>query len=229
MRYYFRSMRIIFLYLLFVLFTLPCYAQDLQGWLIYFGNTKIENSKFSIHHELQIRDYKVIGDHNQTLIRVGGQYQVSPYLVGTVGYGFIYTEDYGSPNNSFIENRIYQEALFSQSIRASKIRHRLRLEERFIEGQDFRGRFRYCLFGDIPLSARGFEKKGTYIALYDEVFLNISDSESIKVFDRNRAYAGFGYKLNNDLGIQLGYMRQHVGKQNGTNHLLLSFHHNIKR
>lgn len=224
--FYFRSMRILLLNLLFLLVVLPSFAQDLQGWLIYFGNTKIRDTKFSIHQEVQLRDYQLIGDHNQTLIRVGAQYQVKPYLQTTVGYGFIYTEDQGIPKNSFIENRIYQEALFSHNIKKSRLRHRLRLEERFIEHQDFRGRFRYSLFADVPLTNKDFSKGGVYVALYDELFLNISDDSSIKFYDRNRAYAGLGYKVSNNLGVQLGYMRQNVGSQVGTNHLLLSFHHN---
>lgn len=69
---------------LILLFTLTIcissQAQSLNGWLIYFGNTQIKESKFSIHHELQLRDYKIIGDHNQTLIRLGGQYQFKPYF-----------------------------------------------------------------------------------------------------------------------------------------------------
>ncbi|MGN0004224.1 MAG: DUF2490 domain-containing protein [Sphingobacterium composti] len=217
---------------LFLLFTLSIcissQAQSLNGWLIYFGNTQIKDSKFSLHHELQLRDYKIIGDHNQSLIRVGGQYQFKPYFQATLGYGFIHTEAEGTPNNPFAEHRIYQEGMFSHGILNSKLRHRIRLEERFIENQDFRGRFRYCLFADIPLNAKKFDKNGLYLALYDEIFLNISDEESIKAFDRNRAYSGLGYKLQQNLGLQLGYMRQHVGSNAGTNHLMLSVHHKMK-
>ncbi|WP_159636472.1 DUF2490 domain-containing protein [Sphingobacterium composti Ten et al. 2007 non Yoo et al. 2007] len=216
---------------LFLLFTLSIcissQAQSLNGWLIYFGNTQIKDSKFSLHHELQLRDYKIIGDHNQTLIRIGGQYQFKPYFQATLGYGFIHTEAEGTPNNPFAEHRIYQEGMFSHGILNSKLRHRIRLEERFIENQDFRGRFRYCLFADIPLNAKQFDKNGLYLALYDEIFLNISDEESIKAFDRNRAYSGLGYKLQQNLGLQLGYMRQHVGSNAGTNHLMLSVHHKM--
>jgi len=78
------------------------------------------------------------------------------------------------------------------------------------------------------LTAKGFAKQGTYLALYDEIFLNISDDKAIKAFDRNRAYAGIGYKFADQLGVQLGYMRQNVGHLTGTNHALLSFHHNLK-
>lgn len=202
-------------------------AQSLQGWLIYFGNTQIKETKFSIHHELQLRDYTLFGDHNQTLIRVGGQYQFNSFLQGTMGYGFIHSEAEGTPNNPFAEHRIYQEAVLSHGLKSSKIRHRFRLEERFIENQDFRGRFRYCLFADIALSKKEFDKNGMYLSLYDEVFLNISDQKALKTFDRNRAYAGLGYKLQKNLGAQLGYMRQNVGSNKGTNHLLLSLHHKM--
>lgn len=216
---------------LILLFTLTIcissQAQSLNGWIMYFGNTQIKESKFSLHHELQLRDYKIIGDHNQTLIRVGGQYQFKPYFQATLGYGFIHTELEGTPNNPFAEHRIYQEGVFSHGISSSKLRHRIRLEERFIENQDLRGRFRYCLFADIPLSAKQFDKNGVYFALYDEIFLNISDNKSIKAFDRNRAYAGLGYKLKQNLGLQLGYLRQHVGSNSGTNHLMLSMHHKM--
>ena len=195
---------------------------------MYFGNTQIKESKFSIHHELQLRDYKIIGDHNQTLFRAGGQYRFKPYFQATLGYGYIHTELEGTPNNPFSEHRIYQEGIFSHGVLSFKLRHRVRLEERFIENQDFRGRIRYCLFADIPLNAKQFDKNGVYLAVYDEVFLNISNNESIKAFDRNRAYAGLGYKLKHNLGLQLVYMRQHVGSNSGTNHLMLSLHHKMK-
>ena len=228
-RPYFRKMRILGLLLCLNLLSIfNAKAQSPQGWLIYFGNSQIKDSKFSIHHEVQLRDYKLLGDHNQTLIRVGGQYQFKPYFQATIGYGFIHSEAEGSPNRPFAENRIYQEGVFSHNVKQSKWRHRLRLEERFIENQDFRGRFRYCLFADVPLNSKQFDKDGVYLSFYNEVFLNISDEQTIKTFDRNRAYAGVGYKLVENLGIQLGYMRQHVGKNTGTNHILVSFHHKMK-
>lgn len=218
----------VFLIFSFVLSsTLLCYAQQPQSWLIYFGQSKFKDSKFSIHHEAQFRDHTLFGDHNQSLFRVGGQYQFKPYLQGTMGYGFIYSEQPGSPNLPSHEHRIYQEALFSHGLKRSKIKHRLRLEERFIERQDFRGRFRYNIFIDIPLTRRDFTAGGVYLAFYDEIFLNIDDSKDIETFDRNRLYGGLGYKVKDNLGLQLGYMMQHVEKNKGTNHLLLSVHHTI--
>lgn len=217
----------IFLFLFLVSGNL--FANEPQPWYIYFGSTKIKDTRFSIHHELQVRDFKAFRDHNQTLARVGLQYRFSPLLQTTLGYGYIYSELEDSPNRPFGENRIYQEALLSHDfLDKVGIRHRFRLEERFIEDRDFRGRFRYTLFADIPLTDKGMATGGIYASLYDEVFFNLSHDEKLDSFDRNRAYAALGYKIRDNFGVQLGYMRQHVGKNTGTNHAMLSLHHQLK-
>ncbi|GGH20889.1 DUF2490 domain-containing protein [Sphingobacterium alkalisoli] len=202
--------------------------QQAQGWLIYFGNTAFKSSPLSIHHELQLRDYQLGGDHNQTLLRVGLEYAAKPWLSITGGYGFIYTEAENSPNNPFNEHRIYQEALLKHGVNRFSIRHRFRLEERFIADKSFRGRGRYGLFVDVPLTKADLGKDAVYMAVYNEIFLNISEDDNLDIFDRNRLYGGIGYKVTNDLGIQLGYMLQHVEQKAGTNHVLLSLHHRMK-
>ncbi|WP_437921133.1 DUF2490 domain-containing protein [Sphingobacterium sp. LRF_L2] len=212
----------------FLLVFVPLFteAQHLQGWGIYFGNTAFRNSKLSIHHELQLRDYQIVGDHQQTLMRLGLQYQASSAVSLTLGYGYIYTEAEGTPNLPFSENRIYQEASIRQNWNIVRIRHRFRTEERFLK-DTFRGRGRYCLFIDVPINGNQMNKGSLYTAFYNEVFLNVF-AENTTTFDRNRLYGGFGYKLYDNLGLQLGYMRQHVGTTKGTNHALLSLHHQIK-
>ncbi len=219
-----RKLLLIFTFLCLVNLT---YGQSTRGWLIYFGQSNFKNSKFNIHHELQLRDHQLIGDHQQSLIRVAGQYKFKPYFQGSVGYGFIYSEAEGEPNLGFSENRIYQEGLFSHKLSKMLVRHRLRLEERFIDNQDFQSRFRYCLFLDIPLTEKDMKQGGLYLSFYDEVFLNIDNPNNSSIFDRNRAYGGIGFKAKDNLGVQFGYMMQHVGSSKLGNHLLLSFHHQI--
>jgi hypothetical protein len=51
-------------------------ASDLGNWWIYFGNKKI-NSKFNWHHEAQYRNYNVIGDLEQLLLRTGIGYNLT--------------------------------------------------------------------------------------------------------------------------------------------------------
>lgn len=204
------------------------HAQPPKSWLIYFGQTNFMENKLSIHHEFQYRDHKIAGDVNQLLFRVGVKYRPTDYLATMIGYGFIHTESEGVPDYAFMENRVFQQGTLSHSLlQRSRIRHRFRLEQRFVEGQDFSNRFRYCLFADIPFTDKGMGRDGWYAALYDELFINLADNDIMKPFDRNRAYVGIGYKIKDNLGIQLGYMRQHVGKNAGTDHGLLSVHHQI--
>ncbi|WP_149524507.1 DUF2490 domain-containing protein [Sphingobacterium hotanense] len=201
------------------------YAQQLESALLYYGQTKFDNSRFGIYHEAQLRDFQFGGDHNQTLIRVGGRYQIKPFLTAIFGYGFIYSELKGDPNAPFNEHRIFQDFVLTHVLKSTRIRHRLRLEERFIEDRDVYGRARYCLFADIPLSEKNFNAGGTYLALYEEAFINVLQPSTQKTFDRNRIYAGVGYKVKDNLGIQLGSMLQHVGSNKGTFQMQLSFHH----
>lgn len=197
-------------------------------WLIYFGSTKIKDTRFSIHHEFQYRDHHIVGDHNQTIVRLGMLYRASDFFVGKLGYGFIHTESEGIPNNPFLEHRFYQEGTILHKVReTTSIRHRMRFENRFIENRDYMGRFRYCLFADIPLSDTGFKEDSWYIAFYDEIFVQFAPTQEIDFFDRNRLYGAIGYKVRDNLGVQFGYMRQNVSKNSGTNHALLSFHHTI--
>ena len=73
-----------------------------------------------------------------------------------------------------------------------------------------------------------FQFNKSHIKGYDELFLNISDDKSLDAFDRNRLYGGVGFKFTNNLGVQLGYMRQKVNNISSTNHVLLSLHHKMK-
>jgi len=43
-----------------------------------------------------------------------------------------------------------------------------------------------------------------YLSAYNEIFLNGASN----VFDRNRVYGGFGYKIKKGIKIELGYMNQ---------------------
>lgn len=205
-------------------------AQQPKSWLIYFGQTDIKKGKYSIHHEFQYRDHTLAGDINQLLLRTGFRYKAADYLSLMAGYAFVHTESASTPRNPFAENRIFQEAVLShKALRIAALRHRFRLEQRFMEGYDYSNRARYCLFVDIPFTTRGMGEDGWYASFYDELFINLADNDVLKPFDRNRAYAGIGYKIKEKLGVQLGYMRQHVGRNAGTDHVLISVHHRIGR
>lgn len=64
-------------------------------------------------------------------------------------------------------------------------------------------RSRYFLNLNMPLKGNSINKN-IYASLYNELFININNVK----FDRNRLFGGFGYGINNNLKIEVGYMIQ---------------------
>jgi len=183
------------------------FSQDsnLGNWLIYIGNKKL-NSKWNIHNEVQYRNYNVVGDLEQLLLRTGVGYNITEKNNILLGYGYILSENYvGSIDDkvSVNEHRIFQQYTTKQSIGKVKLSHRYRLEQRFVE-EDFKLRFRYFLSLNVPLKSNESGGSPFYLSAYNEIFLNSKSS----IFDRNRVYGGLGYNVNNNVRIELGYMNQ---------------------
>jgi opacity protein-like surface antigen len=190
-----------------VMLMLPLYSigqdSNFGNWMIYFGNKKI-NSKWNIHNEVQYRNYNAIGDLEQLLLRVGLGYNLTEKTNILLGYGYILSENYigGSDEKEQVnENRIYQQLITKQNYKNLTVQHRYRFEQRFVE-DDFRLRLRYFLGVNIPLSKK--ETNRWYLSAYNEIFLNTESP----IFDRNRLYGGFGYKINDSVRMELGYMNQ---------------------
>lgn len=184
---------------------------SIGNWWIYFGNKKI-NNKFNWHHEVQYRNYNFIGDLEQLLLRTGIGYNLTEKNNNLLmGYGFIRSENYFSvfTDDKFVvnEHRVYQQFITKQSFGRVKIQHRYRLEERWVEDQDFKLRFRYFLALNIPLNHNDMVDNTVYLSGYNELFINHQNN----IFDRNRLYGGVGYKLNSLVRFELGYMNQFFG------------------
>ncbi len=186
---------------------------DLGNWLIYFGNKKI-NSNWNLHHEVQYRNYNAIGDLEQLLLRAGIGYNLTENNNNLLlGYGFINSQNHvlNSENKlKFNEHRIYQQFITKQRIGRVNLQHRYRLEERFVDNQDFKLRFRYFIALKIPLSNKEMTNNTVYLSAYNELFINHKNS----LFDRNRLYGGLGYKLNSLVRFEFGYMNQFFGNSN---------------
>jgi len=207
------------------------FDQDQQGaWYMYFWNTTFGDSNFGLQGDVQYRNWDLGGDLEQLLLRGGITY--SPKDAGvkfTLGYGNITTGQFGESKESSGESRIYQEALFPQKLgNRFFLNHRLRYEQRFVDNQDLRTRYRYNLFLNVPINAEKIELKTVYLALYNELFINgqrkISQESRVEIFDRNRSYAALGYVLRDNLKVQLGIMRQTTDNW-AKNQLQLSLHH----
>ena len=203
---------------------------QIGAWYMYFYNTTFKESPWGIQGDLQYRNWNLGGDLEQLLIRSGVTFQPKKTQVKfTLGYGNVTTGIIGTSNETSGEHRIYQEALYPVKF-GNRIytNHRFRYEQRFVENQNLRTRYRYNLFINVPLNKKTLEKKAMYLALYNEIFINgqrnIGNNNSVEIFDRNRAYAALGYVIKNGLRVQLGIMNQTTDKQ-GKNQLQLSLHH----
>ena len=199
-------------------------------WSMYFFSTKFNDGPWGIQGDVQYRNWDFTGDLEQLLLRSGVTYSPKDVDIKfTLGYGHITTGQYGDSNETSQESRVYQEALFPvQFGNRFFTNHRFRYEQRFVDGQDFRTRFRYNLFLNVALNKAEMSNKTVYLALYNELFINgerrIGENRYVDVFDRNRFYTAIGYVIKKGMKIQLGAMRQttnSVDKYQGQ----VSFHH----
>ncbi|MFT5847249.1 MAG: hypothetical protein ACJARX_001302 [Psychroserpens sp.] len=217
-------------------FTINSFAQVETGqtgaWYMYFFNHQFKDSQFGIQGDIQHRNWNTLGDLEQLLVRTGLTYTPKDTKVLlTLGYANITTGSFGDSDETSGENRIYQEALLPQKIgKRVFLTHRFRYEQRFVENQDFRTRYRYNLFINVPFNKPTLEKGAIYAALYNELFINgqedIGDNRTVELFDRNRTYFGIGYVLNPGQRFQLGWMNQKTVAW-GKGQIQLSFHHNF--
>ncbi len=221
----------------------PLRAQAVDGdqlgaWYMYFytarfGDSKTtgEKSRWGIQGDAQFRNWNIAGDLEQLLLRSGLTYSPRDFNgMLTLGYASITTGDFGRENDQTVhESRIYQEALLPHRLaKHLLLTHRFRYEQRFNEGQDFRTRFRYNLFVNVPFNGETLGDGVWYAAFYNELFVNgereIGNGREVTFFDRNRTYYGLGYGLTPKLRTQVGFMRQRTNAVVKTQ-LQFSLHH----
>ena len=224
--------KIIAIALLFSCNSLFSQEDQLGSWYMYFYSAKLKESKFGLQGDVQYRNNNIVGDLEQLLLRSGLTYNPrNTNVTLTLGIANITTGVFGDSNETTNENRIYQEVLIPQKIgERIYLSHRFRYEQRFVENQDFRTRYRYNIFMNIPINKKKLTKNAIYIAFYNELFLNgqknIGNNRRVNVFDRNRFYMGLGYAFTDKLRVQTGYMNQSL--ENFTkNQLQFSIHHNF--
>jgi hypothetical protein len=202
------------------------------AWYMYFYDTQSKDSNFGVQGDIQYRNWNLGGDLEQLLLRSGLTYRPTGVNAKfTLGYAHITSGAYGDSDDTSTESRIYQEALIPQKLGSRVyLTHRFRYEQRFVEDQDFRTRYRYNLFMNVPLNKSAIEKGAFYAALYNELFVNgqrdIGDNREVEFFDRNRTYLGVGYVLKKGMKFQLGWMNQKTNSV-GKGQMQLSFHHNF--
>lgn len=206
--------------------------EQLGVWYMYFFNTTFNNSQFGVQGDYQFRFWDLGLDLEQVLLRTGFTYRPkNADILFTLGYANITTGQFGESDNTINENRIYQEALFPTKIgKRVLLTHRFRYEQRWVQGQDLRTRYRYNLFVNVPFNDVKLDQGVIYAAIYNEVFINgqtdIGEGREVQLFDRNRTYLGLGYGIRKNMRVQLGVMRQTTVNW-AKNQAQFSVHHNF--
>ena len=218
--------------LIFIFFNvITLKAQNINqqlGWVAFFHSQKLAN-KTGLHLDAQLRSADDLAYLRNVLIRPGFTYFFDAKKNATVGYAFILTNLGNAINNDLIEHRIWQQFIITTPIGKIPLVNRLRLEQRFIETNTsdiFSQRVRYFARAVIPFQKQETNKfgKGAFLALQNEVFLNIQNKNLLNknIFDQNRTYLALGYRLNETMDLETGYLNQHIkGIVNATtNHTL---------
>ncbi len=196
-------------------------ASQSNGWWMYFGNHRLSDH-WGIHTEYQWRRHDFISTWQQSLMRLGLDYYTKENSMLTAGYGWIVSFPYGEQpiNQYFTEHRIWEQWILNQRAGRLYVNHRYRLEQRFLErpAQNdivFRQRIRYRLMLTMPLIAKELQNNALFIAVYAEPFLGFGKGIGKNVLDQNRLSLTLGYRFNNDVNIQAGYLNQYIIKPDG--------------
>ena len=223
--------RLLFLFLFFSICTLTI-AQNTRtstynhiGWYNCFGTFKL-NNKFGVHTEYQFRRNDIIKDWQQSLLRLGINYQLNSKIQFRLGYAWIETYPYGEiPINGmgkdFTEHRLFQAATLTDKTAIVDLSHRFMFEQRWIgryssanldKEDEFKlsYRLRYMFRAQIPLKGKELIDKTPYIAIYDEIFIGFGKNVNENIFDQNRLGLLMGYKFNQNVRIEAGYLNQIV-------------------
>lgn len=209
-----------------------CLAQvdedKLGAWYTYAWTVAPTDERVGWQGTVQYRNWNIMGDLEQLLINAGPVFGIKGSGVRfAVNYVYVATGVYGSSSATVDEHRLFEEALIPGKLGGrTYLLNRLRFEQRWLEGQDFRNRFRWLFVANVPLNQTTLKKGAVYLSFYNELFINlerdIGDGREVDYFDRNRTYLAGGYSLNDDLRIQFGYMYQETDNL-GKGQLQLNF------
>jgi hypothetical protein len=233
----------IIIFLFFVLVnSLHLYGQNNRittnnsiGWYNYFGTFKV-SKKLGIHTEYQWRRNNFITDWQQSLLRVGLNYNLNARVMFRLGYASVESYPYGDiPLNSlgrnYSENRIFEAVQIAHKEGIVDLSHRIMLEQRFVgryssaaaitEDQfPLQNRIRYMIRLQVPLKGNEIKDKTPYLAFYDEIFIAFGKNVNANIFDQNRIGILLGYRFSKEFKIEGGYLNQTIqyGRQiNGSN------------
>ena len=158
-------------------------------------------------------------DFEQSIFRPGFGYALPKNHTLWAGYGWIAN----SPEigDTFHEHRFWQQHSWKTKVGSFGLASRSRLEQRFREGSQDDTGWRFRQF--IKLTRSILDDGPLYWSLWDEVFLNLNDTDwgAQSGLDRNRIFAGIGWQPKSIpyLKGEVGYLNQLIDRPSGINRM----------
>lgn len=187
---------------------------ELGAWYTYGWTDRPNERGWGFQGTLQYRNWDIVGDLEQLLTNFGPTYTAPGRRTQyALNYAFIRSGAYGSSSATRDEHRLIEEALIPGRLGPRVfVLNRFRLEQRWIDGQDFRNRVRWMFLANLPLNRPNLKRGAVYLSFYNELFFNLEEDigagRQVDYFDRNRTYLALGYSFTDDLRGQFGYMYQ---------------------
>ena len=129
---------------------------QLGAWYMLFLDGKFsETSNVGFESDIQHRNFDAGRDLEQLMLRGGLSYKFPETKTKlTLGYAHIISSTFGMDDNSkSYESRVYQQLIFSNKLFSRVyVMQRFRYEQRFVQNQDFRTRWRHFFAVNIPLN-----------------------------------------------------------------------------
>ncbi|MCC8410953.1 DUF2490 domain-containing protein [Mucilaginibacter sp. UR6-1] len=199
------------------------FAQNSQFtvWGAWFHTQKL-SEHWGYAFDGQLRSADKVDYLRNILLRPSVAYYFNKNQFANLGYTYVttYGRTLDGEKTFRPESRIFEQ--FTQGHKISKsvqVSHRFRLEQRYLgdsaddrDDNYFAQRFRYFIRAVIPMQRDSNFSKGTFIALQNEVFLNVQNKDKVNThfFDQNRAYVAFGYRFSKKFDMEVGYLNQYT-------------------
>jgi hypothetical protein len=187
-------------------------TEDFGVWLGAFVNGKLPpalndtSGHWRAWLDVQVRFADDASRFSQGILRPGVGYALSRTWTVWLGYAYVRTEPpYALTSTS--EQRIWEQASWSDRIGRTRLSSRTRLEERLVStGSQTGWRLRELLKLSVPLGSIWSA------VLYDEYFYNLNSTNygATAGPDRNRFFIGPGVTISPQVSIEAGYLRQYA-------------------
>ncbi|MCS7042175.1 MAG: DUF2490 domain-containing protein [Bryobacteraceae bacterium] len=184
---------------------------NLHGWYQYFGDHPLNESRWGLHLEAQVRRHDAARAWQNLLLRPAVNFRVNGAVELTAGYGYVSYHRYGlyPVAARWNEHRIFEDLKLRHRAGRFQLQHRFRMEHRWLLDGLYENRHRYMLRATLPL--RGPH----YLTAWNEVFTPVRPERFPHTVDQNRATLAWGRRLGRHARLEAGYMMQTVWQRNG--------------